>query len=146
MAALSAQESVPAAGGDTSNTSGSVSYSVGQVVYNTHTGNNGTVAEGVHQPYEISVVVGIKEANDINLSFTVYPNPAHEFLTLEVNKLSLENLACHLYDPEGKMLKSTNLIESRTNISLTHLAPGIYFLKVTDNNRELKTFKIIKNQ
>lgn len=59
LTGLQAQTSVNATDGDVSGSGGSVSYSVGQVVYTTHTGTSGSVAEGVQQPYEISVVTGL---------------------------------------------------------------------------------------
>ena len=67
LTGVQAQTSVNATGGDASGGGGSVSYSVGQVVYTTHTGTSGSVAEGVQQPYEISVVTGLEEAQSINL-------------------------------------------------------------------------------
>jgi hypothetical protein len=67
LSTVSAQESINATDGDVSGSGGSVSYSVGQVVYTTHTGTSGSVAEGVQQPYEISVVTGLEEAQSINL-------------------------------------------------------------------------------
>lgn len=39
--------------------------------------------------------------------------------------------------------KKVNGIE--TNIDLSELIPATYFLKVIENNKEIKTFKIIKN-
>jgi|SRR5690554_3243411 len=74
LTALKAQESVNATGGDASGEGGSVSYSVGQITFQTHTGTNGSVAQGVQQPFEISVVTAIEEAKGINLSVTAYPN------------------------------------------------------------------------
>ncbi|MCB0409870.1 MAG: hypothetical protein KDD29_06595, partial [Flavobacteriales bacterium] len=50
-----AQENTVSSGGDALGVGGSASYSVGQVVYTTHTGVNGSIAQGVQQPYEISV-------------------------------------------------------------------------------------------
>ena len=140
-----AQEAIPAAGGDVIGSGASVSYSVGQVIYAIQKGMNGFVVEGVQQPYEISVVVGIEPARDINLICTVYPNPTADFLTLEVDIAGNENLFFQLYDMLGKLLVSKKLIDKRTTISMSNLAPAIYFLKVTDNQKVVKTFKIIKN-
>ena len=68
LTSLQAQEAIPATGGEASGSGGSASYTVGQVVYTTNVGTNGnSVAEGVQQPYEISVVTGIPEAKDISL-------------------------------------------------------------------------------
>ena len=56
LTVATAQESVSASGGEASGSGGSVSYSVGQLFYRIHTGTTGSVAEGVQQPYEISVI------------------------------------------------------------------------------------------
>ena len=141
-----AQEAIPTTGGNASGSDGSVSYTVGQILYTTNTGANGSVAEGVQQPYEISVVVGIEQAKDINLICTVYPNPATDLLTLEVEIPDNENLFFQLYDVMGKLLVNKKLIDIKTTIPMTNLAPATYFLKVTDNQNVVKTFKIIKNQ
>ncbi|NLF43456.1 MAG: T9SS C-terminal target domain-containing protein, partial [Bacteroidales bacterium] len=50
---LSAQNSINTSGGNASSTDGNMSYSVGQVFYNTSQGTNGSIIEGVQQPYEI---------------------------------------------------------------------------------------------
>lgn len=76
---LLSQNAIPATGGNASGSGGSVSYSVGQVTYLINTGTSGSVAQGVQQPYEISVVTGIEEASGIELEFSVYPNPASDF-------------------------------------------------------------------
>ena len=82
LSTVSAQESVNATGGDASGSGGSASYSVGQVVYTTNVGTNGSVSQGVQQPYEISVVTAIEEAKGINLTVTAYPNPTTDYLSL----------------------------------------------------------------
>ncbi len=45
LTGLHAQESVNATGGNASGSGGSASYSVGQVVYTTNTGTNGSVTQ-----------------------------------------------------------------------------------------------------
>lgn len=72
---LLSQETVSAGGKEATGTGGTVSYTIGQVVYTTNTGTNGSVVQGVQQPYEISVVTGLEEAEDISLEFSIYPNP-----------------------------------------------------------------------
>ncbi len=140
-----AQKSVNATGGNASGGGGSASYSVGQVVYTTNTGAGGSVTQGVQQPYEISTL-GIDEAKGINLSVTAYPNPTTDYLTLEVKDLELSNLNFHLYDMQGKLLQSEKITGNQTNIAMSNLVPATYFVKVIQNNKEVKTFKIIKTQ
>ncbi len=70
---------------EASGSDGTASYTVGQVVYTTETGTNGySIAQGVQQPFEISVVTGIKEAKDISLSVSAYPNPTSDYLIVKV--------------------------------------------------------------
>jgi len=146
VTSIQAQNTISAAGGNASGAGGSASFSIGQIAYTTNTGTNGSVAEGVQQPYEISVVVGIEQAKYTNFFCAVYPNPTTDLLTLEVEILDNENLFYQLYDMMGKLLLIKRLIDFKTTISMTNLAPATYFLKVTDNQNVVKTFKIIKTQ
>jgi hypothetical protein len=142
---LQAQESVNATGGNASGSGGTVSYSVGQVVYTANTGTNGSVAQGVQQPYQISVVTGLEEAKGINLSVSAYPNPTTDYLTLEVKDFELSTLNFQVYDMQGKLLQSKKITGNQTSIVMSNLVPATYFVKVTESNKEVKTFKIIKN-
>lgn len=143
LTSLQAQESINAIGGDASGSGGSASYSVGQVVYTTSTGTNGSVAQGVQQPYEISVVTGIKEAKGINLS--VYPNPTTDYLALSIDEFDISNLSYQMYDMNGKLLQNKKITGNQTSIVMSNLNTATYFLKVIHRNKEVKTFKIIKN-
>ena len=146
LTGLQAQTSVNATDGDVSGSGGSVSYSVGQVVYTTNTGTNGSVSEGVQQPFEISVVTGIEEAKDIFLNVSAYPNPTTDYLELKVENLQLSELSYKLYDISGKVYQNKEIGNSITKIEMQNLPQGIYFIKVIDTkNKEFKTFKIIKN-
>jgi len=145
LTGLQAQEAIPASGGNASGSGGSASYSVGQVVYTTNTGTNGSVAPGEQQPFEISVVTGIEEANGITLQCLAYPNPATDFLTLKVDSEVKTQYITSLYDINGKLLESKKLDGNQTRIVMSNLVPATYFLKITDNNKEVKSFKIIKN-
>ena len=145
LTGLQAQESVNATGGNASGGGGSVSYSVGQVVYTTNTGTTGSVAQGVQQPYEISVVTGIEEAKAINLSVTAYPNPTTNYLTLRIDEFEISNLSCQLYDMNGKLLQNEKITGNQTSIVMSNLVPSTYFVRVINGNQSIKEFKIIKN-
>jgi hypothetical protein len=139
-----AQEALPATGGNASGSSGSVSYSVGQVFYYTLAGDNVTLLQGVQQPYEISVISGMENAGGISLDCMVYPNPTMDKLTMKVDSFDPGNLSFQLFTPNGKLLVNKKLTGKETTISLGNLMPGIYFLKVLDKQKEIKTFKIVK--
>ena len=144
LGGLQAQETISASGGDVSGSGGVVAYSVGQIVYTTNIGANGSVAQGVQQPYEISVVLEIEQGKDIGLGVAAYPNPAADYLTLKADLSAIPDLSYSLYDINGKLLESKNINASETSIRMNHLSPATYFVKVTDGNKEVKTFKIIK--
>jgi hypothetical protein len=141
---LVAQQAVSVAGGNATGAGGTVSYTVGQVSYNTSNGINGTVAQGVQQPYELSVVTGLEEARDISLEIVVYPNPATDFIILKLKNREVENLRYHFYDLNGSLLMENKIEGNEITLSLQTLLNETYFLKVTDNNKVIKTFKIIK--
>ena len=145
LTGLQAQTSVNATGGDALGSGGSASYSVGQVVYTTNTGASGSVAQGVQQPFEISVVTGIEEAKGINLSVSAYPNPTTDYLTLSISEFEISNLTYQLYDISGKLLQSEKITGNQTNIVMSNLVPANYFVKVIAGNQLIKEFKIIKN-
>ncbi len=144
VSTVSAQESVNATGGNASGEGGSANYSVGQVVYTTHTGANGSVTQGVQQPYEISVVTAIDEAKSINLSVSAYPNPTTDYLTLSIDELEISTMSYHVYDVTGKLIQSEKITGNHTTIGMNNLVPATYFVKVIQGNQEVKTFKIIK--
>jgi hypothetical protein len=142
---IHAQEAVIATGGDVTGFGGTVAYSVGQVVYTTNTGANTSVAQGVQQPYEISSAQVIED-NYIKLDLTAYPNPTANSLTLNVTgNTELSTLSFHIYDNSGRLIISRNILSSTETINMENLPRAMYFLKVTNKNKEIKTFKIIKN-
>jgi hypothetical protein len=145
LTGLQAQERINTAGGIASGSGGSVSFSIGQVVYQTYTGTNGSVAKGVQQPFEISLVTGIEETEGITFTVSAYPNPVADCITLSINEFGIANLSYHLFDINGKLLRSEKITGSNTNIEMGKFVTASYFLKVTRENKEVKTFKIIKN-
>ena len=145
LTGLQAQTSVNATGTNASGSGGTVSYSVGQVVYTTNTGASGSVAQGVQQPFEISVVTGIEEAKGINLSVSAYPNPTTDYLTLRIDEFEISNVSFQLYDMNGRLLQNEKITGNQTNIVMSNLLPTTYFMKVIQGNKEVKTYKIIKN-
>lgn len=141
---LQAQEAVPPAGGNASGSGGIVSYTVGQVVYTTNTGTNGSELQGVQQAYEI-FTVGIKDEITTNISLTIFPNPTIENLTLQVQNFKDEKLNFQLYDFQGRLLIDKKITSNQTEIEISSLPSSSYFIKVLQENKSIKLFKIIKN-
>lgn len=132
LTGVQAQTSVNAIGGNAWGSGGSANYSIGQVFYQAHSRTNTSIIEGVQQSYEILVVTQIEKVKGINLTFSAYPNPTIDILTLEVKKSDLSNLNYQLYNIQGKLLQSHKITEPKTNIIMSHLVPSVYFIKVTE--------------
>ena len=139
-----AQVAITTAGGSSSGSMGSVSYTIGQVVYSSSLTSSGNITAGVQQPYEITMITEIKEAKDIELFISAFPNPTFDNVTLKIDNYTFEKRICNLTDINGKQLISLKIINKETSVKLTNLKPSTYFMKILDNNKEIKVFKIIK--
>ena len=144
IAFVQGQQAIIATGGNIGGSGGSVTYSVGQILYNTYSGTNGTVVQGVQQPFEISVVTAIEKTEYINLECLVYPNPTMGAVKLVIESEEYENLRFRLFDMNGMLLQDKKVESRETEISMENLASSVYFLKVFKNNIEVKVFKIVK--
>lgn len=138
-----AQESIVGTGGNTSESNGSVSYSIGQIAYTSNESSAGSITQGVQQPYEILTLSGA-EITNIELLFSVYPNPTTSFVTLKILEIELTQLSFTLFDLQGKLLYERKVAQSSTSIDLESYESGIYILNILDQNKLLKSFKIIK--
>jgi hypothetical protein len=143
---LNAQEAPTTSGGNASGSEGSVSYSVGQIIYTYNTGTNGSEAQGVQQPFEISVITNISEKKGADISISVFPNPTSNYLILNIDFSNNNEQYYTLIDIKGNIIDSKKIDSKETTIYTNFLEPSTYFLKITENNKEIKTFKIIKKQ
>ena len=140
---IQAQQTTASAGGDASGIGGTFSYSIGQVVYTYNYGTDVIVAQGVQQPFEISIL-GL-DNYQINLVMQTYPNPTKDYLVLNVHALDLSNIIFQLYDVNGRLIETRTMFNPIETICMMNLPSSVYVLKVINNNKEVKSFKIIKN-
>ena len=142
--AAKAQSTVASGGGNVVSGGITVSYTVGQIFYTSNENTNIKISEGVQQAYEIQTSNEIKEAEGIKLIMSVYPNPTNKDLTLIIENYSVSNLRYILFDISGKQLFAEKINKISTQISFSDYPASTYFIKITDSNKEIKTFKIIK--
>ena len=136
------QNAIPASGGEATG-SGSVSYSVRQLVYTTNTGS-GTVTQGVQQSIELFTLSNPK-LTALTLTAVTYPNPTTDYVVLALKHSNLTDLSYVLYDLLGRSVAQGNITEAATQIAMGSLEMGTYLLNVNQNHQALKSFKIIKN-
>lgn len=140
---LHAQESINTAGGESIGSGGSVSYSVGQLLYSTNYESIGSEAQGVQQAYEISMLE-IKEVDDLNSSVFIYPNPTEDYLILDLKGFETSALNYQLLDMNGRLLQSKELADNQAKINMKGLPSATYLVKVSDGNKNIRTFRVIK--
>ncbi len=142
---LYAQSSALTAGGNSTGSGGTASFSIGQIVYTSHTGTSGYVTEGLQQPYEISVVTSMSESDNMQMAIQVFPNPTVDAVTISLIELPSEDLNYQVFDMNGKLLMQADIKENKTSIQMTELEPSTYFLKLMADQTIIKIFKIVKH-
>ncbi len=143
------QESINSGGGNGTGTGGTTSFSIGQISYHTWSAGNGSLAEGVQQPFEISQITGLIEPENVNLSISTFPNPTSDFLEINIGpqletSLLEGTVSYQLIDIQGRIMTKETLNVRQSKISMYEYPSGIYFLKITIGSKAEKTFKIIK--
>ncbi|MCL9804931.1 T9SS type A sorting domain-containing protein [Flavobacterium amniphilum] len=136
------QEAINASGGNASGSNGNVNYSVGQIAYSSYSGN-GFVNEGIQFPFEITTLATDEHSDDNQIA--LFPNPVSYEINLKVGFLIAEDLKFELYDINGRILAEDWISQNEIQIPMGQYPKSIYFLRIKDQNKELKVFKIIKN-
>lgn len=139
-----AQESVNASGGIAKGSEGSLSYSIGQVVYTTNHENTGSLSQGVQQPYEVFT----SDTKDLTPEppIVLFPNPTNDDLFLMIRDRDVSPLSFFLCDSNGKVILHRKITSELTEIDLDVMPTATYFLQVMQSGKEnVRSFQIIKN-
>ena len=137
------QANTVSAGGDVETSSGSLSYTVGQIDYLTATGSGGTATQGVQQPYELFILGSVN--NTVSLSAKAFPNPALDHVQLWIDEVNSRHLSYVLNDQNARLILSGQISQQLTEIPMRGLTTATYFLNVYDGKRKIQTFKIVKH-
>ncbi len=76
--------------------------------------------------------------------FEVFPNPVQDYINIK--NINSEKIKISIFSSSGKIHFYKESSSSLENIDLSHLALGVYFLKIEDNNQRLYYKKIIKTK
>jgi hypothetical protein len=140
---VSAQQSANTTGKNVSQNNTTISYSIGEVYYNTTTTLSSVITQGIQQPYEIYLISGIVNEKDVQL-ITAFPNPTSSTIKIVTQDTKIDGLNYKLYDLLGKEILSGDITSNQTELDLNNLMPAVYFIKVFRYNSTIKYFKIIK--
>ncbi len=137
---LNAQEIISTSGDYFENTTGSISWTVGESMIETYTNGSEILTQGFQQSRltEVSVF----ELENIDISVKIAPNPTMDFINLYTD--NFKDLTYQLFDFNGKLIKQADVISYETKISFSKLSYAAYFLKIMKGAQIIKTFQIIK--
>ena len=134
-------EVISSAGNHFNNSSGSISFTIGECIISTANSATLILTQGFQQPILVFVdPTSINKALDFEIS--VFPNPVQEQVTLEVDVP--HGLHYILFNINGVMIERNQLLSKETEIDFSQLDPSTYILKVFKSPEESRTFKIIK--
>ena len=141
---VSSQNNNVSTGGGGTGSGGSIEYSVGQVDYITTSTNTGTISQGVQQSFEIYITADLKN-NESSKFCEIYPNPLQDFLVVKLpNSISEENTFL-MYNESGKLIKNQTLLNGENLVEVRDVVKGIYFIEISDKNKNTINYKIVKN-
>ncbi len=94
----------------------------------------------------IPVNSGAKNVIDeTTLSIVVYPNPATEFVSVQLNDLfTYTNASISLIDINGAVVSTQNFTNEVDKFDVSTVAPGVYFIVIKANEREISKKLIIE--
>lgn len=85
--------------------------------------------------------IGINELDQSIVN--IYPNPVKDHFTIELDNHELMNQV-EVINMEGRVVESIAINAlSKINVKVNDWVPGIYMLKITTNNNEILTHKIL---
>jgi hypothetical protein len=128
-----------------SNSSNSVSWTLGECISETLSSSGNTLTQGFQQ--SLYVVTSINELTFEGISVKAYPNPVSDFINISVktDNTALKNIGIELYDSQGKILFLDKFSSDIIRLDMKNYSNGFYVLKVKGpESKILQNFKIQK--
>lgn len=138
---------IATAGGDTTVNGVSVSWTLGEVAIETIANEDSTVilTQGFQQGEYVITSVG--EALSDEFEINIYPNPATEYIIVDLKSNEIKSTVVEIYNMEGKLVYNSKFEKAsgENRISLSTMNANQYILRVLDTSGNvLQTFKLIK--
>ncbi|MFN3874921.1 MAG: hypothetical protein ACK4L7_03290 [Flavobacteriales bacterium] len=143
-AAAIAQRAVLPGGHDATGAGGSLGCSIGQVDYQASSMPDGSVAQGVQQPYEM-LMLAMEEPEGRALSALLQPNPARDHATIAIaGEVSLP-LRYELRDAQGRLLRAGPIATATAALPMDGLPPAAYLVHVLAQGSAPLVLQLIKH-
>ena len=118
-------------------------YAVGDIIPNTASIYFDYNPAIVTNTFNTEFFTSLNSPSFSNNEFQLYPNPAKGIVLISLNNNQFIDKVI-FYDLEGKKIKSlSNVNTFQTNVDVSTLAKGIYFVEITTENHFKQTKKLI---
>lgn len=140
---------VASAGHHATNSSGSLSSTVGEIVINTATSGTFLLTQGFQQPD--ANPTGINKTNGIEVSYSLFPNPASDAITLSLKASAGISVNIYIYDAAGRLIQQLekavmNESSYTHSFNIASCSAGNYYLKIVNQSAsEVKTIPFTKH-
>ena len=97
-------------------------------------------ADSVFWMNQTDPILNVNENNFSDVG--VYPNPASHFIDITSNNQKIESVM--IFNTLGSVQQNSLINSEEVHLKIEKLSPGIYFLKVTFENKNFKIIRFIK--
>jgi hypothetical protein len=144
-----APHSVNSAGVKMTQSNGSLSFTVGEIVVQQQYDSNGnSLGGGFTNSSTISTtVLSVQEPDASIIKVSVFPNPTSDLVQIQIKETTIDELEVQLTDITGKTLYSGRyrLMQQNIGINVATYPSGVYILTLKKPNSQiLGTYKIVK--
>lgn len=116
-----------------------LNWTLGEMVTESFIAGSNSLTQGFQQPNYLYTAIDETEENK---EISIYPNPFSDVVT--INTGNYTGLYIQVYDLQGKNLIENNINKSNLKLDFSAFTPGIYFIKIYNDEKILKTFKVQK--
>lgn len=105
----------------------------------------GTFGRGIWD-FKIEEIVSTTNTADKNLSLKIYPNPATDFLQIEIPEVFDTNIQVKIFNSTGQLMKQSTLTNNTDilEMNIQDLNTGFYFLEISDKNQKISEQFLVK--
>lgn len=93
----------------------------------------------------LGVIAGMEELYNKPITFDLFPNPAQDLLKIRASgSVDFADLNAYIFNMQGQKIMQQNL--NNPEIEISKLPPGVYLVKLKQNNKDIiqKKFVVIK--
>jgi len=141
---MSAQTGFGASGGNVLSDEYGLSYSVGQVCYTSASPSAYYLSQGLQHPSIVGLPNGIEQLSKPCSFISIVPNPVIDKLQLKINTNDTSDLYFKLYNSLGELVSQVSITTNELMYSMAIYPQGLYLLIVMQNQKVIRSFKILK--